>query len=492
MKFLLTVLQWLVALLAGAILLSGLVGGQLIMAVLAALAFVVVFPPLQRQLETKLTFLAPKALKLLAGVILIIAAISFTPAVARAKLCAAPVDAACPSHEAELNVDTASSAFVTAQFPDVDTGTEVTLELAYAADSEPPDADADTPDADTADSEPSDTTDTDADADIPDADAEPVVHAAAATVSDRKVQFELPLETLPIGDYTATLVAGDETITQTFALAGNPPRLNTVALCSAPEQNTCVASTTRYLEDAFETLYVTGAPQHIRAAVPVTVTVNYRPVPGVSETLNTTTVTVNPGDEAFQAAIPLPALAVGTYEVQMASVDAPDFLVETSEFTVWPNPEVIDAAAAGSLASDSIQLSALKVCEKTLSPEEIEQITSEEGLQETDVNRGDRCGDSQDSFAVGTQTVNADVSIGNRFTEATQTLDLTFIWRYAASENDAFVEVAADTVTVTPDVGTYVYTLTAGEAGYDAGIYDVLVYLNTEAARPLRWAFVVQ
>ncbi|NEQ46323.1 MAG: hypothetical protein F6K00_23380 [Leptolyngbya sp. SIOISBB] len=492
MRFLLTLLQWLVALLAGALLFLGLVGGQIIMAVLAALAFVVVFPPLQRQLEAKLTFLQPKVLKLLAGIILIIAAISFTPAVAQAKLCAAPVDATCPSHEAELNVDAASSAFVTAQFPDTDTGTEVTLELVYTPDSDTPAAPAEAaPDAPDAAAETSPDT-ADAEAANPEDVAQPVVHTAAATVSDRKVQFELPLETLPIGDYTATLVAGDETITETFALTGNPPRLNTVALCSALEQNACAASTTRYLEDSFETLYVTGAPQHIRAAVPVEVTVNYRPLPEDSETLNTTTVTVNPGDEAFQAAIPLPSLAVGTYEVQMASAAAPDFLAETSEFTVWPNPDVIDAAAGGSLISDAMQLSALKVCEKTLSPEEIEQIISEEGLQETDVNRGDRCGDSQDSFAVGTQTVNADVSIGNRFTEATQNLDLTFIWRYAASENDAFAEVAADTVTVTPDIGTYVYTLTAGEAGYDAGIYDVLVYLNTEASRPLRRVFVVQ
>lgn len=492
MKFLLTLLQWLVALVAGAILFLGLLGGQWIMAVLAGLAFVVVFPPVQRQLEAKLAFLQPKILKLLAGVILMIAAISFTPAVAQAKLCAAPVDATCPSHESELNIDTTESAFVTAQFPDTDTGTEVTLALAYTASSETPaaPAEADPAASDAAAETPPDPAESQvANSEVA---AQPVVHTATATVSDRKVQFELPLETLPIGDYTATLVAGDETITQPFALAGNPPRLNTVALCSALEQNACAASTTRYLEDSFETLYVTGAPQHIRAAVPVEVTVNYRPVPGASETLNTTTVTVNPGDEAFQATIPLPALAVGTYEVQMASAAAPDFLAETSEFTVWPDADIIDAAAAGNLPSDAIQLSALKVCEKTLSPEEIEQIISEEGLQETEVNRGDRCGDNQDSFAVGTQTVNADVSIGSRFTEATQNLQLSFIWRYAASENDVFAEVAADTVTVTPDIGTYVYTLTAGEAGYDAGIYDVLVYLGTDSARPLRQVFVVQ
>ncbi|MEM9121094.1 MAG: hypothetical protein AAGD09_24905 [Cyanobacteria bacterium P01_F01_bin.56] len=159
---------------------------------------------------------------------------------------------------------------------------------------------------------------------------------------------------------------------------------------------------------------------------------------------------------------------------------------------MWPNTDVIDAAAAGSLASDSISLSDLKVCEKTLSPEEMAQILSEEGLQETDASRGDRCGDSQDSFPVSTQTVNADVSIGSRFTEAAQNLQLTFIWRYAANENDALVEVAADTVMITPNIGTYLYTLTAGEAGYDAGIYDVLVYLGTESARPLRQVFVVQ
>ncbi|MEM9121095.1 MAG: hypothetical protein AAGD09_24910 [Cyanobacteria bacterium P01_F01_bin.56] len=140
-----------------------------------------------------------------------------------------------------------------------------------------------------------------------------------------KVNTAIPLETLPIGDYIATLIAGEATITQTFALTGHPPRLNTVALCSALEQGTSAASTTRYLENSFETLYVTGAPQHVRAPVPVVVTVNYRPRPGDSEKLNTTTVTVNPGDEAFQAAIPLPTLDVGNDEVQMASAAAPDF-----------------------------------------------------------------------------------------------------------------------------------------------------------------------
>ncbi|MEM9815274.1 MAG: hypothetical protein AAF827_02510 [Cyanobacteria bacterium P01_D01_bin.6] len=52
--------------------------------------------------------------------------------------------------------------------------------------------------------------------------------------------------------------------------------------------------------------------------------------------------------------------------------------------------------------------------------------------------------------------------------------------------------MAADTVMITPNIGTYLYTLTAGEAGYDAGIYEVLVYLGTESARPLRKVFVVQ
>ena len=303
----------------------GLVDGQWIMAVLAAIAFVVVFPPVQRQREAKLAFLQPKVLKLLAGIVLIIAAISFTPAVAQARLCAAPVDATCPSHEAELNVDTASSAFVTAQFPDVDTGTEVTLELAYTQNGETP-ADPAATDATEANDAAAETPPDAAETEVANTDAtQPVVHAAAATVSDRKVQFELPLETLPIGDYTATLVAGEETITQTFALTGNPPRLNTVTLCSALEQGSCAASTTRYLENSFETLYVTGAPQHVRASVPMVVTVNYRPLPGDSETLNTATVTVNPGDEAFQAEIPLPSLDVGTYEVQMASAAAPDF-----------------------------------------------------------------------------------------------------------------------------------------------------------------------
>ncbi|MEM9815273.1 MAG: hypothetical protein AAF827_02505, partial [Cyanobacteria bacterium P01_D01_bin.6] len=142
--------------------------------------------------------------------------------------------------------------------------------------------------------------------------------------------------------------------------------------------------------------------------------------------LLTTTVTVNPGDEAFQAAIPLLSLDVGTDEVQMASAAAPDFLAATSAFTVWPNTDVIDAAAAGSLASNSISLLDLKVCEKNLSPKEMEQTLLTEDLQGTDASRGDLCGDSQDSFPVGTQTVNADVSIGSRFTEATQSLQLTF------------------------------------------------------------------
>ena len=39
---------------------------------------------------------------------------------------------------------------------------------------------------------------------------------------------------------------------------------------------------------------------------------------------------------------------------------------------------------------------------------------------------------------------------------------------------------------------SYLYTLTAGEAGYEAGNYDLIVFLGTNSARPLRYSFVVE
>ena len=92
MKFLLTVLQWIFSLFAGSVILAGLINGQILVALVALLAFVAVFPPIQRKLETKLAFLKPKALKLLAGFILTIVALMMTPASAKAQLCQAPED----------------------------------------------------------------------------------------------------------------------------------------------------------------------------------------------------------------------------------------------------------------------------------------------------------------------------------------------------------------------------------------------------------------
>ena len=500
MKFLLTVLQWIFSLFAGSVILAGLINGQIWVALVALLAFVVVFPPIQRKLETKLAFLKPKVLKLLAGFILTIVALMMTPASAKAQLCQAPVAGKCAQHESELNVDQAESAYVVARLPNASAGQEATLELTYvgsegnaeAADTEAANPDDDTPPADDPVAADGEAIDPEAaEAAAPDTSASAVVYTATQGLADGQAQFELPLASLPIGAYSIGIVAGDDDVTGAFELIGNPPRLNSVAVCSALAHDTCASSDGHYLEDSVETIYVTGAPQHIRSEIPVTVGISYVSVPGSSSVLNTVSTTLSPGATGFKAEVPLPALAVGSYEVSLSST-AQDFLTQTDTFAVWPSSDTLASAASGTLSSDTTQLSSLKVCEKTLTPEEYEAIISEQGPDELEAKQSDRCGEAQSSFAVGTQTVNADVEIGSRFTRPEGNLPLTFIWRYSPEQSTPFVEIASGTVDVTPDTGTYLYTLTAGEAGYEAGNYDLIVFLGTNSARPLRYSFTVE
>ena len=500
MKFLLTVLQWIFSLFAGSVILAGLINGQILVALVAILAFVAVFPPIQRKLETKLAFLKPKALKLLAGFILTIVALMMTPTSAKAQLCQAPVDGKCAQHESELNVDQAESAYVVARLPDASAGQEATLELTYvgsddaaeAADTKAANPDDETSPADNSAAADGEATDPEAtEATAPDTSASAVVYTATQGLTDGQAQFELPLASLPIGAYSIDIIAGDDDVTGSFELIGNPPRLNSVAVCSALAQDTCASSDGHYVEDSVETIYVTGAPQHIRSEIPVTVGISYVSMPGSSSVLNTVSITLSPGATGFKAEVSLPSLAVGSYEVSLSSTSQ-DFLAQTDTFAVWPSSDTLASAASGTLSSDTTQLSSLKVCEKTLTPEEYEAIISEQGPDELEAKQSDRCGEAPSSFAVGTQTVNADVEIGSRFSRPEGNLPLTFIWRYSPEQNTPFVEIASGTVDVTPDTGTYLYTLTAGEAGYEAGNYDLIVFLGTNSARPLRYSFTVE
>ncbi|MEM1291216.1 MAG: hypothetical protein AAGH67_07075 [Cyanobacteria bacterium P01_H01_bin.162] len=403
-------------------------------------------------------------------------------------------------------MDQAESAYVVARLPNASAGQDATLELTYvgsddaaeAADTEAANADDETPPADdpvAADGEATDPEATDPEATeaaAPDtSDGNAVVYTATQGLTDGQAQFELPLASLPIGAYSIDIIAGDDDVTGSFELIGNPPRLNSVAVCSALAEDTCASSDGHYVEDSVETIYVTGAPQHIRSEIPVTVGISYVSMPGSSSVLNTVSTTLSPGATGFKAEVSLPSLAVGSYEVSLSSTSQ-DFLAQTDTFAVWPSSDTLASAASGTLSDDTTQLSSLKVCEKTLTPEEYEAIISEQGPDELEAKQSDRCGEGQSSFAVGTQTVNADVEIGSRFTRPEGNLPLTFIWRYSPEQSTPFVEIASDTVDVTPDTGTYLYTLTAGEAGYEAGNYDLIVFLGTNSARPLRYAFVVE
>lgn len=467
LKIVFIAIQWLLSLIAGGVMLVSLVTGSFIAAIVALLAFLAVFPPIQRQwIEPKLPFMQPRGLKVLAALILLIVTLFVSPSPTLARVCQAPEAGKCAEHQDTLDVDQVETAYVVVSFPKSPDAKEAVLELNYTAD---PEAEA----------------------------VEPtVVYTATQGLEadgEGSVQFELALNDLPIGAYEAAIAIGDTTVTQDFELTGTPPRLNEVALCGLLAGETCETNFNLYLENAFDALYLTATPQHFRAETPITVAVTYISEPGKSENLNTLEGIIRPEDTGFEIDIPLPAFKVGTYEITLSS-STQDFLSQTETLTVWHNTDAIDVRAEGTLSDSTTPITGFKLCQQQLTDDELAQLNDETPNDETiDIDDSDRCATDETTFPKGTQTLAADVDIGGAFARSeTDTVDLTFIWRYLEGPSGSSQELNIKTYPIAPDLSTFVYTLTGPDEGYPAGTYDVTVFLETNTARPIRREFVVE
>ena len=465
-RFCLTALQWLFSLISGGVIFASLVAGEFATTAMSTLAFVAVFPPLQRLIESKVSFWQPKLLKLVVANVLLFASLLVSSSPSIANVCQAPVDGICLDHEAMLDVDRLEAAYVVASFPRNSGATEAVLELEYVTDG---------------------------------AEENEVVYTATQALDSGQagaVEFELPLKELPIGAYEAAIAVGDTDITQDFELTGNPPRLNQVTLCGTLTQDACDANYTLYLEDSFATLYITATPQHVRTEVPLEVSVSYIAEPGESTLLNTVSGVLQPEDVAFKAEIPLPSFKIGTYEVNVSS-STKDFLSQTEILTVWHATEALDARAEGTLSDSTTQLSGFKMCEQVLTAEELAQLETEDETAADsnieEIDDSDRCLTNSTTFASGIQTLAADVDIGATAIARAEDdiVDLTFVWRYSPGPTEGTQEIHTKTIAIPPDLNTFVYTLTGPDEGYPAGNYEVLVFLETDAARPIRREFVV-
>ncbi|MFE4106077.1 hypothetical protein [Almyronema epifaneia] len=457
----LTALQWLFALISGGLFFTSLLAGSIVAAIVALFAFGVVFPPLQRHIEAKLPVLRPRVLKLLIAWALLIAHVLVSPPAAIADICQTPAAGRCPTPETTLNADEVTTAYLVARFPKSAKATTANLELSYKASDEA---------------------------------AEAAVYSTSQPIDPAQpntVQFELPLSTLPIGSYTAAIALGETTIHRRFDLTGNPPRLNKVAFCGVLEAGVCSGNYTLYLADSFPAIYVNAEPQHFRAETAIEIKLNYTPEPGKTTLLNTVSGTVKPGDTAFAAEIPLPALAVGTYAVSLSS-PAKDFLAQTQTFTVWHSKDALDARADGTLADSTTQISGLKLCEQTLTPEELAQLEANADSNEVqEIGDGDRCALDTSTFASGTPTIAADVTIGSGIARTDGPLDLTFVWHYVQGPGGGRQPLITKTVPIEPDLSSFTYSLTY-DGGYIPGTYEVIAFLETNDAQPLRREFVVE
>ncbi|MGD1906123.1 MAG: hypothetical protein ACFB0C_09035 [Leptolyngbyaceae cyanobacterium] len=461
----LTILQWLLSLITGGVILISFVGGAWTAFLVALVAFLVVFPPIQRRwIEPKLPFLQPKAIKVAAAFILLIATLFVTPTPTLAKVCEAPEADKCNEHRDSLNVDQVDTAYVVVALSGREKGEDATLELNYTA------------------------------------NEASVVYTNTQKLEAEgqdSVQFELLLNELPIGDYEVAIAIGETTVTQDFELTGNPPQLNDLALCGTSggtlDGARCESNYSLYLEGAFDKLHLTAGPEYIRSEIPLEVSVNYIPEPGQAELLDTVEGTIRPDDTDLKIDIPLSSFEIGAYEITLSSPN-PAFSTQTETITVWHDTDAIDARAEGTLSDSSTPLTGFKLCEQQLTEEELAQLEADAGDDEaTDIDNSDRCATDDSTFPAGVQTLAADIDIGSDFARPEDdTVDLTFVWRYLEGPSGGIQELNVKTYPIEPDLGTFVYSLTGPDSGYPAGTYDVTVFLETNTARPIRREFVVE
>lgn len=457
----LSLLQWLALITTGGAFFLTVTQGAVLLAIATSLVFLALYP---RSLgspfisQQRLRFRTPV---LMVGLTLFMVGCGLGSG-ASVAICQSPIEGQCADHESTLDVSQLQTAYAVAELPNDVEASEAVLELNY------------TPNEGRDESE--------------------VVYTASQPVAaeGETMQFELPLNDLPIGQYTARMVAGDINTEEDFELTGNPPRLNEVSLCGQLDQETCATNYTLYLANAFDKVYVSAQPQHIRSETPIEIAVNYSPHPGTAELLNTVSGVLQAGDSTFLTEVPLPSFKVGTYNITITSPKARDFLTQTETFTVWHNNEAISARAEGTLSDSTTRISGFKLCEQELTSEELTEIEADPDSDEiTDIDDSDRCPADNTTFASGVQTLAVDVNIGADFARE-EFVNLTFVWRYLQGPGGGEQELHTKTIPLEPDLSTFVYTLTGPDGGYPAGIYEVLVYLETDSSQPIRREFVVQ
>lgn len=184
MKTLLLFAQWFLSALGALILIGCALGGSVPATLLLGLAVVVVFPPLQKLLESKLPLIRPRVVKLILFFLLLIGAVIVDSPNARyfeqAALCDAPQAGVCQQDKTMFVKDT-RALFITAMPHNVADGVSVKIETKHTSE----------PNKETV----ADTT------------------TIQAKFQDGKAQFQLPLETLPVGFYEVLLTSEDNQFT---------------------------------------------------------------------------------------------------------------------------------------------------------------------------------------------------------------------------------------------------------------------------------------
>jgi|GEM_PF-3442137 len=207
------------------------------------------------------------------------------------------------------------------------------------------------------------------------------------------------------------------------------------------------------------------ALENASESVEVTLTVNYTPKPGKTETLATETLAIPLEVGMLKWVYSPPELPVGAYELVLDS-ESKAFEPVSKTFSVWPDADWVSAIANQTKPKVDTELEGLKLC-----------------VDPDPEKKGDFCPNDETLFTSDVTDLKAEADLE----DAKDGVQLTFLWFDLSNSEPK--EIHRNTVDL--ELGHSWFSMTL-RGDYPPGEYEVVVMLEASNREPLRHRFTIE
>lgn len=460
MKTFWNVMAWLGVGITGLFILTSL--GQILSFLCFSIAIIVISPPLEELINSKLLFLEKGLIKFLVWAVLVITGMIFfevTATVSNLALCTERPYDTCAAEAAEFIKNDEQKLYLSGEQENLDDGTEFTVTF----------------------------TDSQAAAEVKN-------QTVKAQVKKETFFLEIDPRNLPSGNYQLT-IANDNVIlpadsAKEFAVWD--AEVKDMIFCPQLQQGVCPKNRTVFVKNTPK-LFLSGNHQGLRNGTEFNVELEYLSEPEATAKTTSQTAKVQVRNNKFNLELQPQELPVGSYRLKLLS----DELIkvnEPQEFTVWDTEKEAQARWNSEFSLSSTSLVGVSMCDRTglplppIPPESPDLLPSENNLSkeeekdaQTVFEDSNFCPSDSRSFPSKAKAIGFRV----RLDQNENLSKIKIVWKYQGR-----LIAKTQVVRLNGAARMLDYTLSSPD-GFAKGNYELILALQTQNAKPLYRKFKV-